>query len=56
MGDKNNLGIFVPKLLIIISNNEFWVLDTNFSYSSPKQAKKTHFWIQIFVLPMTKML
>ena len=42
------------KLLIIISNIQFWVWDTNFSHFSPKKAKKTHFRIRIFVLPTTK--
>ena len=39
------------KLLIIISNIQFLVWDTNFSHFSPK-----NFWIQIFVMPTTKML
>ena len=44
------------KLLIIISNNQFWVLDTNYSHFSPKKAKKPNFWIRILVPPTTKML
>ena len=32
-----------PKLLIIIGNNQFWILDTNFSHFSPKKAKKNVF-------------
>ena len=44
------------KLLIIISNNQFWVLDTNYSHFSPKKAKKTNFRIRILVPPTTKML
>ena len=31
------------KLLIIISNIQFWVWDTNFSHFSPKKAKKNAF-------------
>ena len=44
------------KLLIIISNNYFWVLDTNCSHFSPKKAQKLHFPIRSLVLLMTKML
>ena len=32
-----------PKLLIIIGNNQFWVLDSNTSHFSPKKAKKNAF-------------
>ena len=44
------------KLLIIIRDNQFQVLDINFSHFSPKKAKKTHFQIRILVPPMTKLL
>ena len=39
------------KLVIIISNNLFWVLNTNFSHLRPKKGQKTTFWIQILVPP-----
>ena len=38
--DKELTNKMCQKLLIIISNNKFWVLDTNCSHLSPKKTKK----------------